>query len=207
MNRRAPLLELSALLVVALLLLAAVIALVPVDQALAAGMQRLTNPALSALLRSVSFFGDLAIEVTLIALAVASFAWRRRWLEMWFVVISTVSAGALVTVIKMLVGRPRPVLEAGSGLMWRLVDHYSFPSGHAVFYTAFFGAIAFLLWKRFTGGARWAGIVLCVTLIALVGPSRVVLGAHWPSDVLAGYLVGGLCLFVVVLLYQWRYGW
>ena len=207
MNRRALKLELFAVLVVALLLLAAVCAVLPSDQVLVADMQHLTNPLLDTLLRDVSVFGDVVIEVLLIGLAVAIFAWRRRWLEAWFVVASTIGAGALGTIIKMLVGRPRPVLDPSSGLHWRLFDRYSFPSGHAVFYTAFFGAIAFLLWKRFTGGARWAGIILCVTLIVLVGPSRVFLGAHWPSDVLAGYLVGGLCLFAVILLYQWRHGW
>jgi membrane-associated phospholipid phosphatase len=170
-------------------------------------MQDLTNPALDMLLRDVSVFGNGVVEVLLTGLAVAIFAWRRRWLEAWFVVVCTVGAGAIGTVIKMLVGRPRPVPQPGSGLLWPLFDPYSFPSGHAVFYTAFFGAVAFVLWKRFTGGARWAGIAVCITLIVLVGPSRVFLGAHWPSDVLAGYLVGGLCLFAVILLYQWRYGW
>jgi membrane-associated phospholipid phosphatase len=206
MNRRPLKLELFAVLVVALLLLAAVFAVLPWDPILAADMQSLTNPALDTLLRNISIFGNAGVDVILVALAVAIFAWRRRWLEAWFVVASSLGAGALGTVIKMLVRRPRPVPEPGSGLLWSLFDRYSFPSGHTVFYTAFFGAVAFLLWKRFTGRARWVGIAVCLALIALVGPSRVFLGAHWPSDVLAGYLVGGLCLFAVIL-YQWRYGW
>jgi membrane-associated phospholipid phosphatase len=201
MKRRALKRELFAALVVVLLLLAAIIAVLPWDRVLAADLQRLTNPALATLLRDVSVFGYVAIEATLIGLAVAIFAWRRRWLEAWFVV------GALGTVIKILVGRARPIFDPGSSPLWRFFDRYSFPSGHAVFYTAFFGAVAFLLWTRFTGRVRWAGIILCITLIALVGPSRVYLGAHWPTDVLAGYLVGGLCLFAVILWYQWRYGW
>jgi undecaprenyl-diphosphatase len=207
MSKRALLLRLSGLLLAALLLVAAIITLLPMDQALAAGLQHLTDPALSAVLTHISIFGEAPIEAMLVGLAVAAFAWRRRWLEAWFVVVAPVSAGALVAVIKMLVGRPRPVLEASGSLFWRLFDHYSFPSGHAAFYTAFFGAVAFLLWQRCAGRARWAGIVLCLTLIVLVGPSRVFLGAHWPSDVLAGYLVGGVCLSAAVLLFQWRYEW
>lgn len=207
MTRRLLARQLSALLFVALLLLAAIVAVLPLDQVLAADMQHLTNPVLGALLRNVSVFGYAPIEVILIGLAVAILAWQRRWLESWFVVAATVTAGALGAIIKILVGRPRPGAEPASRLFWPLVDQYSFPSGHAVFYTAFFGAVAFLLWKRFSGRARWVGIAVCITLVVLVGPSRVLLGAHWPSDVLAGYLVGGICLAGVVLLYQWRYGW
>jgi membrane-associated phospholipid phosphatase len=207
MNRRALTLELLAALVVALLLVATVFAVLPLDRVLAADMQHLTNPVLATLLRDASVFGDMVVEAILIGLAATILAWRRRWLEARFVVASSIAAGVLGTVIKMLVGRPRPILELSSGLLWPLFDRYSFPSGHTVFYTAFFGAIAFLLWKRFTGRARWTGIVICLSLIALVGPSRVFLGVHWPSDVLAGYLVGGLCLFAVILSYQWRYRW
>ncbi len=207
MNRRALKRELFAVLVVALFLLALVFAVLPFDQVLLADVQHFRNPALDILLTAVSVFGYGATEVILVGLIAAIFAWRRRGLEARFVVASSLGAGALSIAIKMLVGRARPVLYSGSGPLWQLFDRYSFPSGHAVFYTAFFGAIAFLLWKRFTGRARWAGIILCITLIVLVGPSRVFLGAHWPSDVLAGYLVGGLCLCAVILWYQWRYGW
>jgi membrane-associated phospholipid phosphatase len=207
MNQRALRRQLVAGLVAAVLLLAAVFAVLPFDRVLAADVQQLTNPAMATLLRDVSIFGNGVVELMLIGLAVAVFTWRRRWLEAWFVVACALAAGVLGTVIKMLVGRPHPVRQPGSGLMWPLFDAYSFPSGHAVFYMAFFGAIAFLLWRRFTGAARWAGIAVCTTLIVLVGPSRVFVGAHWPSDVLAGYLVGGLWLFAVALFYQWRYEW
>jgi membrane-associated phospholipid phosphatase len=207
MNRRALTLELIALLVVASLLLTAVFAIMPKDQILATDLQHLTNPFLDALLRGVSAFGYVVVEAPLIGLAVAIFAWRRRWLEAGFVAVATIGSGALGTILKIVVGRARPVLATGNGTLWQLVDRYSFPSGHAVFYTAFFGALAFLLWKRFNGRARWAGIIICLALIVLVGPSRVFLGAHWPSDVLAGYLVGGVWLSAVIVCYQWRYGW
>ena len=207
MNQRTLRLELLAAVAVALLLLAAIFAVSPRDQVLATDLQRLTNPLLDIVLRNVSVFGNLVVEGILIGLVVAILVWQRRMAEALFVVAATVGAGALGSVIKVLVGRPRPLPDYGGGLLWRLVDRYGFPSGHAVFYTAFFGAVAFLLWARGTGRARWAGIVLCLALIVLVGPSRVYLGAHWPSDVLAGYLVGGAWLFAVVLFAQWRYRW
>ena len=207
MNRRALNHEIYAMLVVTLVLLLAFFVVLPSDQTLATRMQHLSNPLLAILLKEVSVFGNGAIEMILISSAVSLLAWKGRRPEAWFLLACTVSAGASGTLMKILVARPRPLLGTSSGLLWQVFGRYSLPSGHTVFYTGFFGAIAFLLWQRFTGKARWAGIALCIGLIVLVGPSRVFLGAHWPSDVVAGYLVGGICLFALIVLYQWRYGW
>jgi undecaprenyl-diphosphatase len=82
------------------------------------------------------------------------------------------------TVFKQLVGRPRP---EGVAL--------GFPSGHATAAAAFFGAVMLLagaLPPRACAGVR----ALAAVMIALVGLARVILRAHWPSDVLAGIALG-----------------
>ena len=199
--------EIVAVALGAFLLLVVIFALLPVDQTLSARLRSLTFPPLVALLTVVSIFGGAAMSALLVAFASLFFAWQRRWWEIWFILASTASAGILGGIIRVLFHRTRPTLGPATGLLWPLASRYSFPSGHALFYTSFFGALAYLLWARFSGRARWAGIAVCLALIVLVGPSRVFLGAHWPSDVVGGYLVGGLCVSGLILLYQWRRGW
>ena len=81
----------------------------------------------------------------------------------------------------------------------------SFPSGHATQYTVFLGLVAYLAWRRMRSGwARRAVIVVCLVMVVLIGPSRVYLGQHWPSDVLAGYLLGGGLVLVIIAVSEWR---
>jgi undecaprenyl-diphosphatase len=117
--------------------------------------------------------------------------------------------GDLVTfVVKSVVGRPRPTLE--QVLVYGHDVNPSFPSGHVVQYVVFFGILAYLSWEviyssrgawRLLGGALFA---VCIALIGLVGPSRVYLGAHWPTDVIGGYLIGaGLLLVLIAADRRW----
>lgn len=95
----------------------------------------------------------------------------------------------LNTVLKLLFARPRP------NLFPPLVveNSYSFPSGHTMAAAAVYGLLALLLWQR--GRYGWAiGAALWVLLIAL---SRVYLGAHYPSDVLASLALGTIWLVIV----------
>jgi undecaprenyl-diphosphatase len=72
-----------------------------------------------------------------------------------------------------------------------------------VFFVEFFGLLlfyAYVLLKR--GPLRHASILICALLIALVGVSRVYLGAHWPSDVVGAYLAGGIWLMLLIEVYR-----
>jgi undecaprenyl-diphosphatase len=84
----------------------------------------------------------------------------------------------------------------------RVINEPSFPSGHVMHYTNLFGLLTYLLatnWR--SGKLRNTLIAVCSALIICIGPSRVYLGAHWPSDVMAGYLYGGLWFGGVMVLY------
>jgi undecaprenyl-diphosphatase len=107
----------------------------------------------------------------------------------------------LDTLLKELSDRPRPT----SSLV-QVLGHYdqeSFPSGHVFFYVEFFGFLLFLsLLYLKPGLGRRVVVVMLSLLIALIGVSRVYLGAHWPSDVVGAYLGGGIWLWIMIATYR-----
>lgn len=132
-----------------------------------------------------------------VVLAYCAFKKReRQWL---LNIVLVVPGGMLLNVaLKHLFHRARP--HFADPLVQ--LSTYSFPSGHAVAATVFYGVLAaYLFCHGRTRRARGAGIALAVPMIVLVGFSRLYLGAHFLSDVLAGLVVGllwlALCLIAV----------
>ncbi|MBA4495598.1 phosphatase PAP2 family protein [Paenactinomyces guangxiensis] len=97
--------------------------------------------------------------------------------------------------LKSLIQRPRPNLQHLIE-----VDGYSYPSGHAMVAAAFYGMIGYLVWfnLRTKGKPSWYEIVFTVLLILAIGTSRVYLGVHYPSDVIAGFAAGGVWLVACI---------
>jgi undecaprenyl-diphosphatase len=120
---------------------------------------------------------------------------QSKWSDAKFVALAIIAASVLDTPFKYLVHRPRP----SESLVAAMPTSFSFPSGHVLFATAFYGSLAMVLVKsRTTASSRM--IWLCAGIIvALVTLSRLCLGVHYPSDVLGGLLSGLLC----VLLAHW----
>ncbi|MGC8733262.1 MAG: phosphatase PAP2 family protein, partial [Halothiobacillaceae bacterium] len=107
-------------------------------------------------------------------------------------------AQLLVEVIKLATHRPRP-LSLYSG-----VEQFSFPSGHAVMSTVVYGLLAWLVLRRAAPRLRWIGGGIATTLICSIAFSRVALGAHWFSDVLAGLSFGVAWVALVALAYTYH---
>jgi undecaprenyl-diphosphatase len=98
----------------------------------------------------------------------------------------TVLSAILVRILKLVFSRLRPPAST-------IYDSYSFPSGHALSSTVFFGLMAWLLTHYFPSHRK----IICTVaaLLALwVGLSRIILGFHWPSDVLGGFVIGFIFL-------------
>ncbi|WP_010184482.1 phosphatase PAP2 family protein [Sphingomonas sp. PAMC 26605] len=114
---------------------------------------------------------------------------QRHWLTLALVLGGTISGSLVVTAVKALIGRTRPAVTD------HLVAAYdaSFPSGHAANSACVYLTLALLLLQITEHRAvRRYGLGAALLLVAAIGFSRVYLGVHWPSDVLAGWTFGGL---------------
>ena len=171
----------------------------PGDMSITARLQKQKNPGFRNFMYWVSEVGFWQWSVPQ-TIGVAGIFWALRFrLEALFILLTT-SSNILNSIVKRLIKRPRPNKELVSVV--RVINEPSFPSGHVMHYTNFYGLLIYLLatnWKP--GRLRNSLIALCTGMIATIGPSRIYLGAHWPSDVMAGYLYGGLWFGGIITLY------
>jgi undecaprenyl-diphosphatase len=173
------------------------------DLAVTRQLQAASWPGVEILMRGISITGDsVLISGFLLAAAfLALFTWRAR--REAAVLVLAVAMGEILKIpLEYIVGRPRPSPDLVNVLI-NVKEIQSFPSGHTVHYVVFFGFLAFLAWTQLpAGGLRRASFGILVAMILLVGPSRIYLGAHWASDVVGGYLLGGVLLLGNILLYR-----
>ena len=158
-----------------------------------------SSPPLTAMMRSVSLFGS---EVILVPLGVILVWWlvaaKRRRAAVVFGV-AALGAEALDQIMKLLFYRPRPEPFFGRASP----GTHSFPSGHAMVSCCFFGVLAVILAAREPSRARRISIFAAAAiLVALMGFSRVYLGYHYPTDVLAGYAAAVVWLAVVRAVFR-----
>jgi membrane-associated phospholipid phosphatase len=177
-------------------------AIFPFDLKITQGLREENNPVFSLVMQGVSAIGETFIGILMIGAATAFFLIRRQWLEAGFTLF-TASNFVITAILKVFIARPRPPYYLPNPSdTFPLIDQYSFPSGHVLFFVVFFGFIAYLAWMYQTGPVRKTIIAACGALLLLIGPSRVYLGAHWASDVLGSYIIGTLLLLFIILGFQ-----
>lgn len=171
----------------------------PGDMTITKTLQNRRNPLFRSFMLLISEIGFPKLNVPL-TLGIAGIFWALRFrLEALFILLTT-SSNLLNAIVKRVIKRPRPAQELVTVV--RVINEPSFPSGHVMHYTNFFGLLIYLLATNWQSGRlRNTLITICTALILLIGPSRVYLGAHWPSDVMAGYLYGGLWFGGLMVLY------
>jgi undecaprenyl-diphosphatase len=124
-----------------------------------------------------------------LVLAVSCYLFYRRRMPVSAALLVVSAAGSMVitTALKALYQRTRPeVFETNY-----VASFYSFPSGHATVAVGFYGVLTLLVAYRLTGTLRWLAVAAGAALILSIGFSRLYLGVHYPSDILAGYLAAG----------------
>jgi undecaprenyl-diphosphatase len=154
------------------------------------------EPWLTSVMRAVTDLGSSVFLVPLVV-AVAAWFWKRRRSARPAVLLGAAFGGAdlLSGAIRVLTGRARPPI----GLAVAHFGGHSFPSGHTTNATAVYGMLALVLasatplWRR-----RVSAFAGAVAIATAVGITRLYLGAHWLTDVLAGWALGTVWLLVVV---------
>lgn len=99
------------------------------------------------------------------------------------------------------------VLRARPDVSLRLIEEsgYSFPSGHSVTSVIFYGLLLYLIQKNCKNEKIKAALSwICGILAVTIGPSRIYVGVHWPTDVLTGWCIGGSVLLVAILILSYK---
>jgi len=165
----------------------------PFDLATTNELQEITDTPFLGLMVFISAFGYMPWSAVTVGAGVVVVGVLLGWKDGAYLLLLTVIQAVANQLIKTAVGRARPLDTLVN--VFVPVAGNSFPSGHVMFYTVFFGFLFFLAWTRLPH-SFWRVLLMALTggLILLIGPSRMYLGAHWLSDVIAAYLLGFIIL-------------
>jgi len=165
----------------------------PFDAPLLDAARAAASPELDAFFVVVTLLGYQAGVVPVDIGLVAALAWFGRAREGVFAGVSTIGSAVLTLAAKPLFARDRPAL-------WMSIapeQNYSFPSGHAMGSMTLACVLVLLSWRT---RLRWWVLVPALAFVLLVGASRVYLGVHYPSDILAGWTAAMAWVVAVYLI-------
>ena len=169
--------------------------LVVADQSAFIFLQQLRTEPVDRIMVGITELGSVGVLLPLSVIVAAWLAARRCWRTAGYWVATAAGAEVMVQVLKRTLGRHRP-LSLYSG-----VEQYSFPSGHATVSAVVLAFLAFLLTRGQPPPWRVAVGSTAAVFVALVGFSRLYLGAHWMSDVLGGFSFGLAAAALAAMIY------
>lgn len=163
------------------------------DRRIELAVHGLDSPALDAIMRALTFVGSAPVVIA-VALFVATWAWRRDRRAARVFLGASVFAELLNLSLKYAFERARPSLFTEIATL----HSYSFPSGHSMGSAAIYGAAAVVVSRLRPSTAPWLASLTPILVLG-IGTSRVFLGVHWPSDVLAGFSAGASIVVLTIL--------
>lgn len=155
------------------------------DVSIASVMRESRNAPADEIMTVITMMGDTLV-MTALALAILGWlAWHKAYRAAWAAGIAIVAAKCFELAVKYGIQRARPMELSYSG-----ASAFSFPSGHATMAAVIFGILAVLVSHSMGRWGRAVVYAICGVLVVAIAYSRVYLGAHWFSDVLAGLVFG-----------------
>lgn len=152
--------------------------------------------SLSPLMYSLSFIGRPVFTIALLV-AMGIFAIVQHQFRLVIAVLVAGATFATNSLIKIIIHRPRPDSYHSENV---LLKSYSFPSGHAASSVVIFGLLAYVLWRTLPHPWNYIAAIFLTIFIFGIGVSRIYIGAHYPSDVVAGWIVGLIGLAIIIWL-------
>ncbi|MBA8759045.1 phosphatase PAP2 family protein [Staphylococcus coagulans] len=139
--------------------------------------------------------GEVWAMITLSLIVVTLLMLYKYKIEALFFALTMIMSGVTNPILKNIFDRERPTLL-------RLIDisGFSFPSGHAMGATAFFGSLMFVAHRILKGKSKAFVISASALFIILISSSRVYLGVHYPTDIIAGIVGGVICILITQLI-------
>ena len=145
---------------------------------------------------AVTALGD-PIATVLIGVGVVIYGYTQSNMRLAFAGASIWLTLIVGSGLKLLIGRERPISEYAANLH---IPTFSFPSGHASGSMIAYGLLAYLAWHWLPQPWNYIVVAILIGLIILIGISRIYLGAHFPSDIVAGWLLGAIALCIVIFI-------
>ncbi|HSE31548.1 MAG TPA: phosphatase PAP2 family protein [Pyrinomonadaceae bacterium] len=154
------------------------------DEATRAAVHQLASPTLTTIMRGISFFGGTRFLFGATTIIVLSFIFRKWKREAILLTVTMIGASLLNITLKLTFKRvrPEPFFNLATPKSW------SFPSGHSLASFCFFGALAVIVNARIKSRRLRIAIgITAAVIIFLIGLSRIYLGVHYATDVIAGF--------------------
>ena len=172
------------------------------DRAIMARLQANKDPRIERAMTAVSWLG-FPPQSRALPLSYAAVPWIARFRREAVFQLAASGTGLLSRIVKSFMRRPRPVAGEDLRVVPAPLHGSSLPSGHVLSYVGVYGWMAIMAGLHIRPRPlRRLVVGALTTLIAAVGPSRIYLGHHWPSDVLASYLLGSSYLAALLLAYR-----
>ncbi len=169
--------------------------LVRADRAVLHLLQALRAPVADQLMVAVTELGDASVVIPVTLVVLAWLVWQRAWRAVLYGAVSVAGASGFALLLKLTLRHSRP------GALYEGWNAYSFPSGHAAASTALYGFLVVLICREVGARARVAVSLAAVSLVGAIAFSRLYLGAHWLSDVLAGLAFGTAWVALLGIVY------
>jgi len=159
------------------------------------------HEAVITVLEAISFTGKPIFLLFAVGLPAAWVLHRGGHKLVVFLLVTSLGGGAIDTIVKVAVARPRPVVDEPILTAFGK----SFPSGHSMQAVVCYGALLLVFLPLVEGRRRTAAVAGTIMVIVLIGVSRLTLGVHYVSDVLGGYVLGAAWLVASVAAFEiWR---
>lgn len=172
----------------------------PGDLLILQSLQSWHHPLLELAMRAISTPGYRLPAFVILGAVFLGLVWGRRPWEGVFLLL-TGFGYPISLFLKALIARPRP--PAPWVRVLELSSEPGFPSGHVVHFVLFYGFLFYLMLREMAPSWRRSALLaLFAFLVVLIGPSRLYLGVHWPSDVLGGYALGFSLLLPLIVAHQ-----